>query len=76
MKVLSKGLFWAPMLSPGCLLLTLGLLILALAVFRASVFLEQDRCLDSGGCWDHGRSGCEYEDQNRCRNSPKGVDGN
>lgn len=51
-------------------LLALGLLMIALGVWRANLLFEQDRCLDSGGCWDHDRGACEYEEQLRCGERP------
>ena len=69
MMSLSTGLgCLLSMLSSKRLLLLLGLLFLAFGGWWAHGhgFLEQDRCLDGGGCWDHERGECEYGDQPTC----------
>lgn len=67
LRLLWSVTLFSSMPSPKRLLLPVGLL-LALSTWWVDAFIEQDRCLDDGGCWDHAKRTCEYQDQSKCEN--------
>jgi hypothetical protein len=46
--------------------LSLILIGCAFLLYMKRNFLEVDKCIDAGGCWNHSDNQCELNDQCKC----------